>query len=106
MKNVYLPKVENSFTFALLGSKTEFISAILAMLMVLSMTFAISAEETKTYKLSDMTENAEGLKVTGEYFYVKKAMDYFGIKNVDLTGVKSISVDALIGMNGTNNGQI
>ena len=32
MKNVYLPKVENSFTFALLGSKTEFISAILAII--------------------------------------------------------------------------
>ena len=31
-KNVYLPKVENSFTFALLGSKTEFISAILAII--------------------------------------------------------------------------
>ena len=78
------------------------ISAILAMLMVFSMTFVISAEETKTYKLSDMTENAEGLKVTGEYFYVKKAMDYFGIKNVDLTGIKSIGLTGTRNKDGAN----
>ncbi len=68
------------------------VSALLAMLMILSMVSIASAEETKTYKLSDMTENAEGLTVDGDYFYVKKAMGYFGIKGVDLTGVKSIGL--------------
>ena len=68
------------------------VSALLAMLMILSMVSIASAEETKTFKLSDMTETAEGLTVDGDYFYVKKAMGYFGIKGVDLTGVKSIGL--------------
>ena len=83
----------------------KLISFMLALLMVLSMAVMVSAEEMKIFGIKDITENAEGLKVVGEYFYVKKEMDYFGIKNVDLSGVKSIGLTGTSTIGGGKNAE-
>ncbi|MDO5478429.1 MAG: stalk domain-containing protein [Clostridia bacterium] len=82
------------------------ISALLALLMLSSMTFVISAEETKTYTKADITENVSVLKVDGDYFTLNTKMSYFGIKNVDLTGVKAIGLTGSCTINGGENAEI
>ena len=87
------------------------LALMLSAMLCLAFFTVAEAKEVKSFIPADINEGRENItesgdKTSGEYFSVKEGMTYFGIKNVDLTGVKSISIDAIIGMNGTNNGQI
>ncbi len=84
----------------------KLLALTLAILLCLANFAAIFAKEIKSFTSKDITEGKENISISGEYFSVKEGMTYFGIKNVDMTGMKSISLTGIIEMNGTNNGQI
>ena len=79
---------------------------LLALIMAFSSVCVFASNEKKVYKLADVTETGTELKTNGEYFTVEKAQGWFGIKNVDLTGVGSIGLTGKNPMHGWTNAEI
>lgn len=78
---------------------------LLAVLMVLTCFCSFASNEKKTYKIADVTEFGSEAKTNGEYFAVRENQSWFGIKGVDLTGVKSIGITGKNPMGGSQNAE-
>lgn len=77
----------------------------LAILMVLTCFSSFASNVKKTYKIADVTEFSSDPVVSDEYFGVDAKQGWFGIKNVDLTGVKSIGITGTNPISGTSNAE-
>ncbi len=83
----------------------KFTAFILAVLMMLTCFTAFASNAKKTYKIADVTEFSSEPTKNGEYFNVAEKQGWFGIKGVDLTGVKSIGITGKNPMGGSANAE-
>lgn len=68
------------------------VALILTMVLLCSLSSVCGAESKRVFTVSDVTEGLENVTKQGEYFTLKGTQNYFGIKNVDLTGIRSIEL--------------
>ena len=78
----------------------------LAVLMAFSCLSVLAADAKKTYKTDEITEFGSEVTKKDGYFNIKKAQSWFGIKNVDLTGIKSIGLTGKNPLTGGLNAEV
>lgn len=78
----------------------------LAVLMAFSCLSVLASDAKKTYKTDEITEFGSEVTKKDGYFNIKKAQSWFGIKNVDLTGVKSIGLTGKNPLTGGLNAEV
>lgn len=78
----------------------------LAVLMAFSCLSVLASDAKKTYKTGEITEFSSEVTKKDGYFNIKKAQSWFGIKNVDLTGIKSIGLTGKNPLTGGLNAEV
>ncbi len=82
----------------------KIVSLLLTLIMLMSMATIAFADGDITLEAKNATLNS-GANINGDGVYAILRGDYFGFKDVDLTGVKSIGLQVKSTISGGNNGE-